>query len=78
MSTLWSGHLVVPHFAGHLVQKGSPDLVAEVARGVAAANGDAVQLEQPAILRRGGTVRVSAHDGVFIEWNAEGPRADGQ
>jgi hypothetical protein len=73
----WSGHLVVPHFAGHLVQKESPGLVAEVVRSVAAANGGAVQLDQPAILRSGGTVRVSARDGAFVEWTARGPRADG-
>ncbi|GAB3922813.1 hypothetical protein GCM10029976_012150 [Kribbella albertanoniae] len=73
----WSGHLVVPHFAGHLVQKDSPDLVAEVVRSMAAAKGGAVQLDQPAVLRAGGTVRVSVRDETFIEWNATGPRTDG-
>lgn len=74
----WSGHLVVPHFAGHLVHKDSPELVAEVVRSVAAAKGGAVQLEQPAILRTGGTVRVSARGDGFVEWDAKGPRNDGE
>lgn len=72
----WSGHLVVPHFAGHLVHKDSPELVAEVVRSVAAAKGGAVQLDQAAVLRSGGTVRVSVEDGAYIEWNATGPRTD--
>ncbi|GAA3084212.1 hypothetical protein GCM10010530_07810 [Kribbella aluminosa] len=73
----WSGHLVVPHFAGHHVHKDSPDLVAEVVRGVATAKRSVVQLDQSTVLRAGGTVRVSVRDGAFIEWDAAGPRADG-
>lgn len=72
----WSGHLVVPHFAGHHVHKDSPDLVAEVLQSVVCANGGAVPLDQAALIRSGGTVRVSVSNGEFIEWTGKGPRTD--
>ncbi|MGC4939292.1 alpha/beta fold hydrolase [Kribbella sp. DT2] len=72
----WTGHLVVPHFAGHHVHKDSPELVAYVAQCLAAAERGAIQLDQAALIQHGGTARVSVTNGEFTEWGPTGPRSD--
>ncbi|MFC9688882.1 alpha/beta fold hydrolase [Kribbella sp. NPDC056951] len=76
----WGGHLVVPHFAGHGVPREAPDLVAVTTRTVvaAAAAGKPVQLEQDALMRCGGAVRVSVNDGRFVVWDSVGERQTGE
>ncbi|MFI5736146.1 alpha/beta fold hydrolase [Kribbella sp. NPDC051587] len=74
LASRWSGHLVVPHFAGHLVHKDSPGLVAHVVEQVAAAQGGSIELDQAALIRSGGTARITATADGFVEWGPEGPR----
>jgi pimeloyl-ACP methyl ester carboxylesterase len=72
----WNGHLVVPHFAGHLVHKDSPDLAAYVVRCVADAQGAAIDVDQGTLISGGGTARVTATAGGFVEWGPTGPRTN--
>jgi pimeloyl-ACP methyl ester carboxylesterase len=73
----WSGHLIVPHTAGHRVHEEAPRLVAVATQALvaAAAHGQAVRLDQEALVRSGGTVRIVASDNTFAEWSSTGPRA---
>lgn len=75
----WEGHLVVPHTAGHGVQREAPDLVAAITLAVveAAAAGKPVQLDQEALVRTGGAVRVSVKKGAFTVWDSTGERQTG-
>ncbi|MEU4607548.1 alpha/beta fold hydrolase [Kribbella sp. NPDC023972] len=72
----WAGHLVVPHTAGHRVHEEAPDLVALATQAVveAAAAGRPVRLDQEALVRSGGTVRIDAKGGTFTEWDSTGRR----
>lgn len=73
----WSGHLIVPHTAGHRVHEEAPRLVAVATQALVAAatQGHPVQLDQEALVRSGGTVRVDATSNAFAEWSSSGPRA---
>jgi pimeloyl-ACP methyl ester carboxylesterase len=72
----WAGHLIVPHTAGHRVHEEAPGLVALAAQAVAAAaaEGRAVRLDQEALVRSGGSVRVNAGGTTLNEWSSTGPR----
>lgn len=76
LTTRWSGHLIVPHTAGHRVHEEAPRLVAVGTQALiaAATDGHPIQLDQEALVRSGGTVRVDAKEGAFAEWSSTGPR----
>ncbi|WP_165956804.1 alpha/beta fold hydrolase [Kribbella antibiotica] len=72
----WSGHLVVPHTAGHSVHREAPELVATTTHAVvvAAAAETPVELDQEALIKSGGAVRVSVKDGALTVWDSTGER----